>query len=293
MARVVGLGYLIVNATDLDSWKEFASNLLGLQVDSFTPERLVLRMDEASYRLEIRKDDSDSVNAIGWEVRGPEDLDELAAKLEEDGYAVKRSDSVAVAARRVSGLVEFDDPEGQRVELFYGLQQHRERFVSPTGARFVTGAGGLGHLFQMVSDREKYDALYLKLLGFKLSDYIEFVPGVYATFTHANQRHHSFAYAQVPNVPSNIMHAMFEVEELDVVGRAWDKVQAGGAPIKATFGKHTNDEMISFYVQSPSGFQVEYGYGGKLIDEDTWKPVRYSAASYWGHKRSDPDEPDL
>jgi 2,3-dihydroxybiphenyl 1,2-dioxygenase len=293
MARAVGLGYLIVDATDLDSWKEFASDLLGLQVDSFTPERLVLRMDEASYRLDIRKADSDRVNAIGWEVRGPEELDALAAKLEEHGYAVKRRDPDAVAERQVSGLVEFDDPDGQRVELFYGLQQHRERFVSPTGARFVTGAGGLGHLFQMVSDREKYDALYLKVLGFKLSDYIDFKPGVYATFTHANPRHHSYAYAQVPDVPSHIMHGMFEVEELDIVGRAWDKVQAGAAPIAATFGKHTNDEMISFYVQSPSGFQIEYGYGGKLVDEDTWKPVRYGAASYWGHKRSDPNEPDL
>jgi 2,3-dihydroxybiphenyl 1,2-dioxygenase len=292
-ARVVGLGYLIVNSTDLEAWKLFASDLLGLQVDCHTPERLVLRMDEASYRLEIRRADSDGVNAIGWEVRSSEDLDDLADQLEEHGYAVERHDADAVATRQVSGLIGFVDPDGQRVELFYGLKQHRERFVSPTGARFVTGAGGLGHIFQMVSDRERYDALYLKLLGFKLSDYIDFVPGVYATFTHANPRHHSYAYAQVPNVPSHLMHAMLEVEELDVVGRAWDKVLAGAAPIKATLGKHTNDEMVSFYVQSPAGFQVEYGYGGKLVDEASWRPVRYGAASYWGHKRSDPYEPDL
>lgn len=292
-AKVIGLGYLIIDATDLESWKFFASDLLGLQVDSLAPEQLVLRMDEAAYRLDIRKASSDKVNTIGWEVRGQGDLDELAARLEEQGFAVKRGDPDAVAERRVSGLIEFDDPDGQRVELFYGLQQHRERFVSPTGARFVTGTGGLGHVFQMVSDRESYDALYLKLLGFKLSDYIDFVPGVYATFTHANSRHHSYAYAHVPDVPAHIMHVMFEVDELDLIGRAWDKVQDGGAPIKATLGKHSNDEMISFYVQSPSGFQIEYGYGGKVIDEDTWKPVRYSSASYWGHKRSDPNEPDL
>ena len=53
------------------------------------------------------------------------------------------------------------------------------------------------------------------------------------------------------------MHLMFEVTDLDLVGRAWDKVLDGAAPIASTLGKHTNDEMSSFYVRSPSGFQIE------------------------------------
>ncbi|MFD4605005.1 hypothetical protein ACFWPQ_44195 [Streptomyces sp. NPDC058464] len=38
-------------------------------------------------------------------------------------------------------------------------------------------------------------------------------------------------------------------------------------------GDEENDEMLSFYSKTPSGFQVEYGYGGKLIDDSVWTPA--------------------
>ncbi|MGY1820998.1 VOC family protein [Geodermatophilus sp. SYSU D00079] len=293
MAEVVGLGYAIVEARDLGAWKEFACDLLGLQAVVATEERLLLRMDDKAYRVDVRRGDADAVTVLGWEVKGPEELEELAASLEEHGFAVKRGDATLARERQVSGIVSFDDPEGLRLELFYGLKKDKERFVSPTGARFVTGTGGLGHAFQMVHDNDAYTKLYLDVLGFKLSDYIDFGPDTYGTFTHANPRHHSFAWAPIPFLPQGVGHLMFEVDELDIVGRAWDEVQAGAAPIASTFGKHSNDEMLSFYVKTPSGFQVEYGYGGKLIDDATWTPSRYDVPSYWGHKKTDPNEPDV
>jgi 2,3-dihydroxybiphenyl 1,2-dioxygenase len=293
MAAVRSLGYAIISARDLDAWRAFASDLLGLQVAEQTSDRLLLRMDEMSYRLDVRRADADGVTVLGWEVAGPKELDELAGKLEAAGYAVKRGDAQAAAERRVSGLVSFEDPDGLTLELFYGQKKDKERFVSPTGARFVTGPGGLGHAFQMVSDSAAYDRLYFDVLGFRLSDHIDFGPGLYGTFTHVNQRHHSFAWAAIPNAPKVVGHLMFEVDDIDLVGRAWDKVQAGAAPIARTFGKHSNDEMLSFYVVTPSGFQVEYGFGGKLIDEATWTPSRYDVASVWGHKASDPNEPEV
>ncbi|MFD4603826.1 VOC family protein [Streptomyces sp. NPDC058464] len=292
MAEVIGLGYVIVEARDLGAWRAFACDLLGLEPAVETPGRLLLRMDSKAYRVDIRHSDTDGVAVLGWEVRGPRELEEIAARLESDGYSVKRADEDAARARQVSGLVEFDDPTGQRLELFWGLTESKERFVSPTGARFVTGAGGMGHVFQFTADGAAQGRLYQELLGFRLSDFIDFGPGLSGTFLHANERHHSFAFASFPGL-SGVGHLMFEVDELDLVGRAWDKVQDGAAPVAATFGKHTNDEMLSFYVKTPSGFQVEYGYGGKLVDDTNWAPVRYSATSYWGHRRTDPDEPDV
>lgn len=292
MAAVRSLGYAIVSATDLDAWKEFAADLLGLQVVEHTADRLLLRMDEKAYRLDVRRSDTDEVSVLGWEVAGPKELEELATALERAGYAVKRQGADAVRDRLVSGLVAFDDPSGQRLELYYGLKNDRSRFVSPTGATFVTGTGGLGHAFQFVHDDDAYSALYLDILGFRISDYIDFGPGAYGTFTHVNPRHHSFAWAPVPDMPTGVAHLMFETDDIDLVGRAWDRVQDGAAPVAATFGKHSNDEMLSFYVVSPSGFQIEYGYGGKLVDE-TWTPSRFDVASFWGHRKSDPDEPDV
>lgn len=296
MSRVVGLGYLIVQATDLDEWQTFACDLLGLQAVARTSDRLSLRVDEKAYRIDIRRADVDAVTVIGWEVPGPRELEQLAQALEAHGYAVKVADAEAVRERMVSGLAEFTDPSGQCVELFWGLQEHRDRFVSPTGARFVTGVAGLGHIFQAVDDADVYSDLYQNLLGFKLSDIIEFGPGASATFLHTTERHHSYAFAALPGLPSGVGHVMLEVDDLDIVGRAWEKVRDGAAPMVLDFGKHTNDEMLSFYVKTPSGFELEYGYGGKTIDDTTWTPSRYDAASYWGHRRTghtDANAPEL
>ena len=44
--------------------------------------------------------------------------------------------------------------------------------------------------------------------------------------------------------------------------------------------------IISFYMQSPSGFGVEFGFSGRLIDDSTWTVGNYSKASIWGHRRT-------
>lgn len=293
MGPVRGLGYVVVHATDLAAWDRFAVGLLGLQAAERTGERLLLRADEKSWRLDIRRAAVDGVAAVGWETAGPAELDALTALLEKEGYETERGSGAECRERMVSGLVRITDPEGVPLELFYGMKKDRERFVSPTGARFVTGEGGLGHIFQIVRDNEPYRRLYCGLFGFRLSDHVDFAPDRYGTFLHCGPRHHSMAYAPIPQAKAGVGHLMLEVDDLDLVGRAWDRVLDGAAPVASTLGKHSNDEMVSFYVNSPAGFQIEYGWGGRVIDPDTWTPSRFDTSNYWGHKRSDPGEPDV
>jgi hypothetical protein len=42
--------------------------------------------------------------------------------------------------------------------------------------------------------------------------------------------------------------------------------------------------MVSFYVMTPSGFEVEYGWGGRLVDDATWIVQRHDRGTLWGHK---------
>jgi hypothetical protein len=57
-----------------------------------------------------------------------------------------------------------------------------------------------------------------------------------------------------------------------------------GATLATTLGRHTNDQMVSFYVITPSGFEVEYGWGGRLIDDSVWQVQRHDRGALWGHK---------
>lgn len=290
MARVRSLGYVVVETTDLDKWVDFAT-LLGLQISEQSEDHLLLRMDHKAYRFRIEKGQTDRLTTYGWEVGGAADLEELSGRLTAAGYAVKQLSRDEARARQVTGLATFDDPDGTvAIELFHGLQESLQPFVSPLGARFVTGSGGLGHAFQLVEDWEAYRALYFDILGFHLSDHIDADPEgtVELTFLHCNPRHHSFAFAQIPGAPTAVGHIMLEVDDLDPVGRAYDEVLAGAAPLISTLGKHTNDKMVSFYVKSPSVFGIEYGTGGLTVDCDTWTPTRYNAAHYWGHERQRP-----
>ena len=78
---------------------------------------------------------------------------------------------------------------------------------------------------------------------------------------------------------------MIEVASLDDVGLTFSLCEQQGVPIAMTLGRHTNDWMFSFYMLAPSQFMIEYGYGGRIVDEATWQVERYGATSTWGHRR--------
>ncbi|NPC97027.1 VOC family protein [Nocardioides sp. zg-DK7169] len=284
-AKVKALGYAVIRTENLDDWVEFGSHLLGLQVAYRDEDRLLLRMDHFAYRIDVRRGEP-GASVLGWDVGSREALAELAEKVAAAGYTVEQGSPELIEERKVMDLVRFRDAEDIIThELFWGLRSATQKFVSPIGAQFVAGDLGFGHAFQALHHgQEKYDELFRDILGFRLSDHID-MPGDVGTFLHCNPRHHSLAYANAPHRKQGIGHLMFEIDDLDTLGRAWDAVQDAGVTILSTLGKHTNDEMISFYVRSPSGFGIEFGVGGILIDDESWLPVRYDSAHYWGHKR--------
>lgn len=282
-AQVHSMGYVVFNVTDIPAWLEFA-NAHGLQVTEHDDEHVFLRVDERTWRIELRKADTDGINAKGWEVQGPDDIAELSERLREGGYEVSQGEPEIIAHRKVTDLVWFTDPSGYRVELFYGQKKSRDPFVSPTGAEFETGDLGLGHLMMFVDDSDEYRRLYMDILRFRLSDFIDIGPDP-GTFLHCNPRHHSIAFANLPGTPARLGHLMLQVKDVNTVGQAYDWVLAGNAKLGSSLGRHTNDEMLSYYVKTPSGFEIEFGFGGLLIDDETWVPGRWNDANFWGHDR--------
>jgi 3,4-dihydroxy-9,10-secoandrosta-1,3,5(10)-triene-9,17-dione 4,5-dioxygenase len=286
-ATVRSLGYVIIGCSDLDRWRGFATRVLGMELVEHTETSVRFRMDEFGYRFQVELGAPEGVHTIGWGVTGADELTELIARLEKYGYTVTHhgKGSELAKARNVVDIASFTDPDGLTLELFYAFEQALTPFVSPTGTEFVANRElGLGHVFQLVSDVERYNELYRDVLGFRLSDLIG--P---ATFYHCNPRHHSFAFVPTPDDDrkraQGVGHIMLETTDIDGVGRAIDNMYAFGASEKATLGKHTNDKMVSFYVETPSRTQIEYGTGGIVIDDATWVPTRYPSAHYWGHDR--------
>jgi len=154
---------------------------------------------------------------------------------------------------------------------------------------FSTGTGGAGHQFVLTKQVSQDDAMnfYHTLLGFRVSDRIvqEIAPGLIADamFLHCNPRHHTLALGEIPG-PKKTHHFMLQVTDRHDVGFTWDRVVKTGTPIVMTLGSHPNDHMLSFYMETPSGFALEYGWGGLTIDDDTTWPYRvYDRLDDWGH----------
>jgi 3,4-dihydroxy-9,10-secoandrosta-1,3,5(10)-triene-9,17-dione 4,5-dioxygenase len=285
MSTVTALGYLRLTAPDLAAWRSYATSVLGLQVGEAASAAigdgaLYLKQDDRSYRVAIDQGD-EQTTTFGWEVANRAALDDVAARLDASGVSVKEASSEHAQSRLAFGMILCDDPAGNRCEIFYGAGSDREEFVSPTNAQFTTGDMGLGHAFMMVPDGKAFLDFY-SLLGFRVSDYISFGPGMFATFMHCNPRHHTLAFVEVPNL-SALQHFMVEVDSLDTVGRSYDRCVKGEAPIVMALGRHTNDRMFSYYSSSPSGIAVEFGTEGIRVDDETWTVQNFDAASYWGH----------
>jgi 2,3-dihydroxybiphenyl 1,2-dioxygenase len=286
-SEIEALGYIGIEVRDSGAWRAFATDILGLQAVDRPDATIDLRMDMYASRIRLLEGPRDDLSFAGWEVRDEPALASLAARLGAAGTPVVQADEATARNRRVAGLIQFDDPEGNRHEAFFGpLQRTDSPFVSPLGVQFKTGRQGLGHIVLSCRDRAAMMAFFIDVLDFRLSDHIdtEVVPGhpLRISFLRCNGRHHSLALAQVP-IPKRIVHLMFEVTTIDHVGRALSRCLARDIHLSFTLGRHSNDDMLSFYPMSPSGFDIEYGWGGLEVDDERWHVVTHETSSAWGH----------
>jgi len=278
------LGYVGIRSADLDGWAGYATRFLGMQLVDKSSSMLSLRMDDRKQRVIVNANSEGGASFYGWEVADRAALDGLGSRLEQAGVAVARGSRVLADERRVRDLIVFRDPIGNRLEAFHGPEVAAEPFRP--GRRisgFRTGPLGMGHAVLTVERLDDVLPFYRDVLGFRLSDYI--LKPFKAYFLHVNPRHHSLAFIETGT--NGIHHMMVELFNLDDVGQAYDIALTEPESIGSTFGRHTNDYMTSFYSWSPSGFMVEYGWGGRVVDPDNWTAEEYTTGpSLWGHDRA-------
>jgi 2,3-dihydroxybiphenyl 1,2-dioxygenase len=288
MAKVSELGYLGVGASDLTAWQRLATTVFGMQVvpgDSASTS--YLRIDHHHHRIELSANGPEDLQFAGWEVADAAALDAVAQQLADGGVQVKQGTRDEAAQRRVVDLIKCEDPSGIQTEIFYGHPVNPRPYQpSRAGSGFKTAGQGLGHFVVHVEDLDASVRFYRDLLGFRISDFTTVATPagpLRLAFLHCNSRHHSIAFIGAPG-PKRLNHIMFESNALMDVGIGRDACLSGNVPIAIDLGCHMNDQMVSFYLASPSGFALEYGWGGRVIDDATWQIEHYdSVESIWGH----------
>jgi 2,3-dihydroxybiphenyl 1,2-dioxygenase len=270
MTQVTELGYLTLGVSDIEAWKSFAAQVLGLEVvDSDDPAKCFLRMDYWHHRITLVQDGGDDLLVTGLRVAGQDEFREMATRLESAGVKVRIGSEAEAEARHVLEVMMIQDPNGYAVEIFHGPHMQFDRPYYP-GRRmhgpFKTGGGGLGHVMQNQSAGFEKVYEFYRLLGMRGGvEYKLSLPGapqpVPLMFLHCNERQHTFAFSGPGE--KRINHMMFEVENMADVGLAHDLVIRSGLPVIIQPGSHANDQMFSFYFKNPSGFMNEIGWGGR------------------------------
>lgn len=287
--QIHSLGYAVVSSTDLKTWENYAYNVLGMMVNEAPNGGLYIKMDDRPYRFLILPGDQDGYISSGWELASEEAFASALQELTEKDIAYSVGSADDILQRGVQALVTVTDPSGNKHELYWGHCSDCQPFISPQGVgQFVTGEMGLGHTVLPAPNFAETLTFVKDVLGFQTSDIYNFQPTpdmdpLPIHFMHcANPRHHSLAICGFP-VPSGCVHAMVEVENMTEVGRAYDRFKEHGVALSATLGQHLNDKMISFYMKTPGGFDMEYGYGGLQVDWAEHSAFEFNRVSLWGH----------
>ncbi|QZT59626.1 biphenyl-2,3-diol 1,2-dioxygenase [Mycolicibacterium austroafricanum] len=291
MSLIKSLGYVTVQATDMSRWRQFAFEVLGFARGTGPdPDALYLRMDERAARVVVAPGDTDRIVTVGWEVRDRAGLDEVKRALDAAGTPYKELSLADADSRRVEEVIAFEDPAGTSLEVFHGAVLDHSPVVTPFGAKFVTGEQGLGHVVLPALDVPAMFDFYTGVLGFKSRGAFrvpvppEFGP-VRVRFLGVNERHHSLALCPAATLRDpGLVHLMVEVDTLDAVGQALDRVNKDGFQLSSTLGRHTNDKMVSFYVRAPGDWDIEFGTDGMRVDETCYTAEEITADSYWGHQ---------
>ena len=278
------LGYLGFGVSDLGRWETYATEVLGMEIPSRAEDgTLYLRIDENHHRFLLHPGGNDDLAYVGLQTANRTEFEDTKQKLYDGGIEFVQGSESEIAVRKVRDMVKFK-VSGVPLEVYYGPKVLFESPFRPSTriTGFRTGTLGMGHVGVNPDDPDEMARVLLDCLDFKYSDALG--PGN-ERFFHCNQREHTFVLGR-PGMGGGkrIGHFMVELNSIDDVGSCLDRCEDHGVQIASRLGKHTNDHMISFYMFTPSGFRMEYGWNGRLIDDTTWQVNSYDKASIWGHR---------
>jgi 2,3-dihydroxybiphenyl 1,2-dioxygenase len=291
MRSEIELAYLGIEVPEPRALDGFLGEVIGLVPGDPAPDGArTWRNDGKAQRVIVRAGEANDAVFVGFEAVDEAAFGAVADRLRRAGYELADGTDEDLDARRVERLVRTVAPFGVQVEVVLGLADADEPFSSPlVPGRFHTEGVGFGHVVFATTAFDQTHEFLVDVLGFGQSDWLEMeiMEGIELEvhFYHCNERHHSVAVAKAPfELPQALHHVMFETVERDDVGAAFDRAWASELAIPNGLGRHDNDEMFSFYVASPAGFQVEVGHGARVVTDDWDDNRRYDRISAWGHQ---------
>lgn len=269
------LGYLVLNVTDIEKSTRFATDVFGLDfVEELADGGRCFRLGTAHHDVILAPAKQPNFALSSWELETEADVDKAFAHYERIGLApqwLSDKDAYLLNLERAFRIVE--PILGTTWEYYARMSQ----IVIPRTNTLTRFQGGK-HYGLVVPDCKAATDYMVDHMGFLVSDYIEGWKGSLLR-AFPNPNHHSFAPLQVPLDRPAFHHLAFMVEEIDDIGKLFNRVKRYDVDIQFGIGRHPTSGSIHLYIYDSDNFVWEYTLGMEQFPEvGAREPRRMSSA---------------
>lgn len=274
---VAAIGHTAIQVRDLEAALWNATEIMGMRESARDGDSAYLTTGSEHHSIQYIASDVDAVDHLGFEAAGPEALDRLRQRLDEE--------NVPIVSHRplddsVSDGVAFTGPDGYTIEVYTGMPHDQPNYI-PRGVR----PKRLGHFNLLVEDPHSMIEFFVRLLDFRVCDYL----GNRGAFLRCNAEHHGLA---ILDGPGHLHHHGWEVRSIAEVAQLGDVLHENGQSMLWGPIRHGIGENIAGYYADPSGLVVEYYADMEHIRNEhefeprTWDPVAsHKWYSFWAPLR--------
>ncbi|WP_157219249.1 VOC family protein [Flavisphingomonas formosensis] len=268
------LGYLALNVSDIEKSAAFATNVFGMDAAGEGADGArFFRIGPQHHDVMLIPAEKPGFVRSSWELETEEDLDRALAHYQRIGLApqlIPQEEAAMLGLERAFRIVE---PKLNTVWEYYARMSYT---VAPRQNRLTNFQGGK-HYGLVIPDCKAVTDYMVENMGFLVSDYLE---GWRASLLRAfpNPNHHSFAPLQFPAPRPTFHHLAFMVDEIDDIGKLFNRIKRYDVQIQFGIGRHPTSGSIHLYIYDPDYFVWEYTLGMEQFPETgAREPRRMSA----------------
>lgn len=287
--NIVGVDYLVFGAEDLAATERFALDFglteaagigIGKAFVALDGTGIVVA-DQQDPALSPALESGNQLRKVIWGVRDREGLAAVAEELGKDRQVRRLADGSIEAVDDMGLVIGFQltvrrelDLPAEAINVPGRVNRQPNRLGVDLDAE--PKPRSLGHFACFVPDAEKQEELYVKRLGFRVSD--RMTGGGAFLRAPATQEHHSVFFIKTPPQMKGAEHIAFHFGGPQEVFMGGKRFQEKGYQSFWGPGRHIPGSNWFWYFASPLGCRFEFDADIDLLDEH-WVPREMPVAA--------------
>ena len=254
MIQVKRMSHATFETPDFERQIAYFTQVTGLALAERENGRAYLATKVGDLAVQLQKGDHARCAKIAFQVAPDTPFDDIRKGIEAEGVRCEvRNDP----APGVPKMVTFQDPKGTQIEVFA-----EQTAIAKNQAVAGVGPLKLGHLAFCVSDPKEYADFYCRVLGFRVSDWIQ----DWFVFMRCGADHHTVNF--VRGKRTQMHHIAFELKDWAHIQAACDFLGGKNIPIIWGPGRHGPGHNVYTYHRNPDDQIVEmFTELDKMLDE--------------------------